>query len=70
MNLFGSFSFRFCSLNPAMQKKIQKCDFSYFIAIAAPYAPVIKFRIMCDWGNWVGKQNLYGNLLADFRGYN
>ncbi|QKX53798.1 uncharacterized protein TRUGW13939_00878 [Talaromyces rugulosus] len=44
---------RFCSLAPAMQKKIKKCDFSYFVAIAAPYAPATKFRIMCDWGNWV-----------------
>lgn len=49
---------RFCSLGPDMQKKIRKCDFSYFIAIAAPYAPAAKFRIMCDWGNWVRKQPL------------
>lgn len=36
-----------------MTMKINKCDFSYFCAIAAPEAPPDKFRTLCDWGNWV-----------------
>ncbi|KAL7894231.1 isoprenoid synthase domain-containing protein [Trichoderma sp. SZMC 28014] len=43
----------FCSFEPKMRKKINKCDFSYFCAIAAPFAPRSKFRTICDWGNWV-----------------
>ncbi|KAK1252163.1 hypothetical protein MKX08_003350 [Trichoderma sp. CBMAI-0020] len=43
----------FCSFGPKMKKKISKCDFSYFCAIAAPFAPRSKFRTICDWGNWV-----------------
>ena len=33
--------------------KINKCDFSYFCAVAAPMAPADRFRTLCDWGNWV-----------------
>ncbi|KAM0452503.1 hypothetical protein ACHAPV_009537 [Trichoderma viride] len=43
----------FCSFGPKMKKKINKCDFSYFCAIAAPFAPRSKLRTICDWGNWV-----------------
>lgn len=46
---------RFCSFGPKMRKRINKCDFSYFCAIAAPFAPRSKFRTICDWGNWVRK---------------
>ncbi|KAK5999191.1 (+)-eremophilene synthase [Cladobotryum mycophilum] len=43
----------FCSFGPKMRMKINKCDFSYFCAIAAPHAPPTEFRTLCDWGNWV-----------------
>ncbi|KAL9487903.1 hypothetical protein ACSS6W_000180 [Trichoderma asperelloides] len=43
----------FCSFGPKMKKKVNKCDFSYFCAIAAPFAPRSRFRTLCDWGNWV-----------------
>ncbi|PNP58285.1 hypothetical protein THARTR1_01800 [Trichoderma harzianum] len=36
-----------------MKKKINKCDFSYFCAVAAPHASRSRFRTLCDWGNWV-----------------
>ncbi|KAL7816077.1 isoprenoid synthase domain-containing protein [Trichoderma aethiopicum] len=44
---------RFCSFEPSMRKRVNKCDFSYFCAIAAPFASRARFRTMCDWGNWV-----------------
>ncbi|UKZ74540.1 hypothetical protein TrVFT333_002210 [Trichoderma virens FT-333] len=44
---------RFCDFGPKMKKKINKCDFSYFCAIAAPLASRSRFRTLCDWGNWV-----------------
>ncbi|KAL7928555.1 isoprenoid synthase domain-containing protein [Trichoderma chlorosporum] len=44
---------RFCAFGPDMKKKINKCDFSYFCAIAAPDASRSRFRTLCDWGNWV-----------------
>lgn len=40
-----------------MARKINKCDFSYFCAIAAPEAPPERFRTLCDWGNWVCTTN-------------
>ncbi|PTB36255.1 hypothetical protein M441DRAFT_151771 [Trichoderma asperellum CBS 433.97] len=43
----------FCSFGPRMRKKVNNCDFSYFCAIAAPFAPRSQFRTICDWGNWV-----------------
>ncbi|RFU80025.1 terpene synthase [Trichoderma arundinaceum] len=36
-----------------MRNKINRCDFSYFCAIAAPFATRSRFRTLCDWGNWV-----------------
>ncbi|KAI1428994.1 isoprenoid synthase domain-containing protein [Xylaria sp. FL1777] len=44
---------RFCSFDERMSMLISKCDFSYFIAIAAPEAGILEFRTLCDWGNWV-----------------
>ncbi|KAK2600054.1 hypothetical protein QQS21_005218 [Conoideocrella luteorostrata] len=44
---------RICALSTGTQQKIENCDFAYFCAIAAPYASRKKFRILCDWGNWV-----------------
>ncbi|KAI9147523.1 (+)-eremophilene synthase [Paramyrothecium foliicola] len=44
---------RICDFPPKLQEKIEKCDFSFFCAVAAPYAPRSKFRTLCDWGNWV-----------------
>ena len=35
------------------QKKISAIDFSYFCAILAPKADHDRFRLICDWGNWV-----------------
>ena len=35
------------------QAKIKAIDFSYFCAILAPYADFERFRLICDWGNWV-----------------
>ncbi|KAI1175288.1 isoprenoid synthase domain-containing protein [Nemania sp. FL0916] len=43
----------FCSFDKKMSKIISKCDFSYFIAIAAPEAAPEEYRTLCDWGNWV-----------------
>ncbi|KAI3339300.1 isoprenoid synthase domain-containing protein [Ustulina deusta] len=43
----------FCSFDERMSTLIRKCDFSYFIAIAAPDAGLPEFRTLCDWGNWV-----------------
>ncbi|KAJ8120501.1 hypothetical protein ONZ43_g2806 [Nemania bipapillata] len=36
-----------------MSTIINKCDFSYFIAITAPEAAPREYRTLCDWGNWV-----------------
>ncbi|KAL7784317.1 isoprenoid synthase domain-containing protein [Trichoderma ceciliae] len=44
---------RFCLFGPNMRRKINKCDFSYFCAIAAPFASRTRYRTLCDWGNWV-----------------
>ncbi len=46
---------RFCSFDERMSTLIRKCDFSYFIAIAAPDAGLPEFRTLCDWGNWVNE---------------
>ncbi|KAI0432415.1 isoprenoid synthase domain-containing protein [Xylaria sp. FL1042] len=43
----------FCSFDKKMSTAISKCDFSYFMAIAAPNAGLQEFRTLCDWGNWV-----------------
>ncbi|KAH6607017.1 putative pentalenene synthase, partial [Trichoderma cornu-damae] len=39
----------FCSFGPKMREKINKCDFSYFCAIAAPFAP--RARYLFDNGH-------------------
>ncbi|KAI1161943.1 isoprenoid synthase domain-containing protein [Nemania serpens] len=43
----------FCSFDEKMSALIRRCDFSYFIAIAAPEAALAEYRTLCDWGNWV-----------------
>ncbi|KAI1756101.1 isoprenoid synthase domain-containing protein [Xylaria castorea] len=43
----------FCAFDKRMSSIINKCDFSYFIAIAAPEAALSEYRTLCDWGNWV-----------------
>ncbi|GAW13611.1 hypothetical protein ANO14919_029980 [Xylariales sp. No.14919] len=43
----------FCSFDQRMSALISKCDFSYFLAIAAPEAGPQEYRTLCDWGNWV-----------------
>ncbi|TRX95932.1 hypothetical protein FHL15_003074 [Xylaria flabelliformis] len=43
----------FCAFDKTMLSTITKCDFSYFIAIAAPEATLPEYRTLCDWGNWV-----------------
>ncbi|KAI0458942.1 isoprenoid synthase domain-containing protein [Xylaria acuta] len=43
----------FCAFDTRMSSIINKCDFSYFIAIAAPEASLPEYRTLCDWGNWV-----------------
>ncbi|KAI0545439.1 isoprenoid synthase domain-containing protein [Xylaria curta] len=43
----------FCAFDKRMSSIINKCDFSYFIAIAAPEASLPQYRTLCDWGNWV-----------------
>lgn len=35
------------------RKKVSAIDFSYFCAILAPKASHDRFRLICDWGNWV-----------------
>ncbi|GAB7336391.1 hypothetical protein MBLNU13_g09114t2 [Cladosporium sp. NU13] len=35
------------------QDKIKAIDFSYFCAILAPHANYERFRLICDWGNWI-----------------
>lgn len=35
------------------QKKIHAIDFSFFCAILAPKANYERFRLICDWGNWI-----------------
>ena len=35
------------------RKKISAIDFSWFCAILAPKADHDRFRLICDWGNWV-----------------
>ncbi|PVI02312.1 terpene synthase metal binding domain-containing protein [Periconia macrospinosa] len=42
-----------CDFTPGMRKKVNACDFSWFISIAAPDAPVDRLKTLCDWGNWV-----------------
>lgn len=50
----------FCDFPADLIKRVHKCDFSYFCAIVAPYAPADRFRILCDWGNWVcAKQTIH-----------
>ncbi|KAI1827715.1 isoprenoid synthase domain-containing protein [Xylaria intraflava] len=44
---------KFCSFDKRMSHRVNKCDFSYFIAVMAPEAPPVEFRTLCDWGNWV-----------------
>ncbi|CAI6332731.1 unnamed protein product [Periconia digitata] len=44
---------RMCGFLPSMRKKIDACDFSWFISIAAPDAPPERLKTLCDWGNWV-----------------
>ena len=39
--------------NYKMQKKIHSIDFSYFCAVLAPKANYERFRLICDWGNWI-----------------
>ncbi|KAF5846417.1 hypothetical protein GGP41_003797 [Bipolaris sorokiniana] len=50
-----------CDFAPSMSKKVNACDFSYFISIAAPDAPPDRLKTLCDWGNWlsVGVAPLY-----------
>ncbi|KAF2996745.1 terpene cyclase [Neopestalotiopsis sp. 37M] len=43
----------FCKFDKRMASTINKCDFSYFMAITAPEASTTTFRTLCDWGNWV-----------------
>ncbi|KAI1277872.1 isoprenoid synthase domain-containing protein [Xylaria sp. FL0933] len=43
----------FCSFGRKISTAINKCGFSYFMAIAAPDAGPQEFRTLCDWGNWV-----------------
>ena len=42
-----------CSLSLETTRKVSACSFSYFCAVAAPHAPPERFRVLCDWGNWV-----------------
>lgn len=35
-----------------MESKIHRTDFSYFAAIMTPYAPMERFKTVCDWGSW------------------
>ncbi|KAH7344353.1 terpene synthase metal binding domain-containing protein [Pyrenochaeta sp. MPI-SDFR-AT-0127] len=42
-----------CGFAPNMRKKVNACDFSWFISIAAPEAPADRLKTVCDWGNWV-----------------
>jgi hypothetical protein len=42
-----------CDFAPSMSKKVNACDFSFFISIAAPDAPPDRLKTLCDWGNWV-----------------
>ncbi|KFA47801.1 hypothetical protein S40293_09042 [Stachybotrys chartarum IBT 40293] len=43
----------FCKFSEKKRLQINKCNFSLFCAISAPYAPTKRFRTLCDWGNWV-----------------
>ncbi|KAF4984010.1 hypothetical protein FZEAL_715 [Fusarium zealandicum] len=36
-----------------MKRRVEACDFAFFISVAAPHAPPQKLKTMCDWGNWV-----------------
>jgi len=49
----------FCQLNDRMGAVISRCDFAYFMAIAAPKAGPKEFRTLCDWGNWVSLTNVF-----------
>jgi hypothetical protein len=53
-----------------MKMKINKCDFSYFCAIAAPEAAPERFRTLCDWGNWVSRTTGTTNYLLVASRYN
>ena len=39
--------------DPKAQAKIKAIDFSYFCAVLAPHANYERFRLICDWGNWI-----------------
>ncbi|KAK5989399.1 Sesquiterpene cyclase BOT2 [Cladobotryum mycophilum] len=44
---------KFCSLSPRATKKVRQCDFTYYCAVVYADAPLEKFRVVSDWGNWV-----------------
>ncbi|RWA10532.1 hypothetical protein EKO27_g4561 [Xylaria grammica] len=59
----------FCSFDQRMSALIRKCDFSYFLAIAAPEAGPQEYRALCDWGNWGssnGVQRRFSQAMADY----
>ncbi|KAK7975751.1 hypothetical protein PG989_014214 [Apiospora arundinis] len=40
-------------LSPIESKRVNYCNFSYFVAVLIAQAPKEKLKIACDWGNWV-----------------
>ena len=42
----------FCNFDEHMIKATERCDFSYFIGVFAPDAPLDKFLTLIDYGNW------------------
>ncbi|KAH8804927.1 terpene synthase [Xylogone sp. PMI_703] len=48
-----SWIIEFCSLSAKAAEKVRQCDFTYYCAIVYQDAPIEKFRVVVNWGNWV-----------------
>ncbi|KAK7931189.1 terpene synthase [Apiospora marii] len=41
------------ALSPKQAKRVQYCNFTYFVAVLIPHAPKERLKIASDWGNWI-----------------
>lgn len=44
-----------CDFPPHLRKTIHKIDITYYCAILLPHVDADRFRIVCDWMNWVSR---------------
>ncbi|KAK8092575.1 hypothetical protein PG999_014774 [Apiospora kogelbergensis] len=41
------------ALSPKQAKRVQYCNFTYFVSVLIPHAPKERLKIASDWGNWI-----------------